>query len=135
MISVCSSGTAYACVLSGGKEQYYVRQILYRFRRERSSDRCPYCADHLKRCEVCYERKVDTRIALTGVRYFKVGRLLNMLPRFANDFLTILFVKCSFLTFQNDIQNQLRRTAKFSSQWRHYNRTINQNRMLQHKID
>jgi len=46
-------------------------------------------ADRLKRCEVCYERKVDAHIALTGVRYFKVGRLLNTLPRFANDFLTI----------------------------------------------
>lgn len=89
-------------------------------------------ADRLKRCEVCYQRKVDTRIALIGVRYFKVGRLLNTLPRFANDFLTILFGKCSFLTFRNDTQNQLRRTAKFSSHWHHYNRTVNQNRMLQH---
>ena len=49
---------------------------------------------------VPYERKADARIALTGVRYFEVGRLLNSFTRFVNDLLTILFGKHSFLTFR-----------------------------------
>lgn len=46
------------------------------------------------------ERKADARIALTGVRYFEVGRLLNPLPRFVNDLLAILFGKRAFLAFR-----------------------------------
>lgn len=50
--------------------------------------------------EVRFERKPDARIACTGVRYFEVGRLLNLLTRFVNDLLAILFGKRSFLTFR-----------------------------------
>ena len=49
---------------------------------------------------VCFERGADARIALTGVRYFEVGRLLNPFTRFVNDLLAILFGKRSFLTFR-----------------------------------
>jgi len=51
------------------------------------------------------ERKADARIALTGVRYFEVGRLLNPLTRFVNDLLAILFSERSFLTFRQNIQH------------------------------
>jgi DNA-binding transcriptional regulator YbjK len=69
----------------------------------------------------------NTRPAsFTCVRFFPAG----VHHRFA-----ILFRKRPFLRIRQDVEDDFRRAAQAGAQRRHHDRTVNQDRVLQHKID
>ncbi|OUE59063.1 hypothetical protein AZ012_003336 [Citrobacter amalonaticus] len=80
-------------------------------------------------------QKIRVLCSEAGIReHLPPSSLFQSLTCFINDFLTIFLSESRFLSIWKDIQNHLGRTTQFSSQWRHHNRTVNQDRMLQHKV-
>lgn len=80
-------------------------------------------------------QKIRVLCSEAGIReHLPPSSLFQSLTCFINDFLAIFLSESRFLSIWKDIQNHLGRTTQFSSQRRHHNRTVNQDRMLQHKV-
>ena len=62
-------------------------------------------------------------------------RLFQPFPCLIYYFLAVFLSKCAFLRIRKNIQYHFGRAAQTRSQRCHHNRTVNQDRMLKHKID
>ena len=74
----------------------------------------------------------DMRQEKGGIAPF---RLFQPFPCLIYYFLAIFLSKCAFLRIRKNIQYHFGRAAQTRSQRCHHNRTVNQDRMLKHKID
>lgn len=61
--------------------------------------------------------------------------LFHPFTRIINNFLAIFLSESALLGIGKNIQNNFRRTAQTRPQRCHHNRAVNQDRMLQHKVD
>ncbi len=73
--------------------------------------------------------------AEAGERGHRPFRLFQPFPCLIYYFLAVFLSKCAFLRIRKNIQYHFGRAAQTRSQRCHHNRTVNQDRMLKHKID
>lgn len=80
-------------------------------------------------------KRIITTKGKEAGRYLFPSYLFQSVTCIINNLLTIFLRESAFLRICQDIQHHFRRTAQSGSQRSHHNRTVYQDRMLQHKVD
>lgn len=81
-------------------------------------------------------QKIRVLCSEAGIReHLPPSSLFQSLTCFINDFFSVFLGESTLLRIRKNIQHNLRRTTQACSPWRHDDWAVNQDRMLQHKVD